>query len=109
MTSQAPRPEPAASSAAPPIWAPTGLSPTPAAGSQLEFHGTRGSVAVDFLCLACQEHVSLPLRRLLSLEMGAHAPGTWSFALTCADWKRPGKGDQTWRCSSRSDTQGPST
>ena len=54
-------------------------------GQPLEFHGTRGSVAVDFLCLDCQEHVSLPLRRLLSLEMGAHAPGTWSFALTCAD------------------------
>ena len=54
-------------------------------GQPLEFHGTRGSVAVDFLCLDCPEHVSLPLRRLLSLEMGAHAPGTWSFALTCAD------------------------
>jgi hypothetical protein len=54
-------------------------------GQPLEFHGTRGSVAVDFFCLDCQEHVSLPLRRLLSLEMGAHVPGTWSFALTCAD------------------------
>ena len=54
-------------------------------GQPLEFHGTRGSVAVDFFCLDCQEHVTLPLRRLLSLEMGAHVPGTWSFALTCAD------------------------
>ena len=41
-------------------------------GQPLEFHGTRGSVAVDFFCLDCQEHVSLPLRRLPSLEMGVH-------------------------------------
>lgn len=56
-------------------------------GQPLEFHGTRGSVAVDFFCLACQEHVSLPLRRLPSLEMGVHAPGAWAprFAIIDAD------------------------
>lgn len=56
-------------------------------GQPLEFHGTRGSVAVDFFCLDCQEHVSLPLRRLPSLEMGVHAPGSWSprFAIAGAD------------------------
>lgn len=47
-------------------------------GQPLEFHGTRGSVSVDFFCLDCQEHASLPLRRLPSLEMGVHAPGVWS-------------------------------
>jgi hypothetical protein len=56
-------------------------------GQPLEFHGTRGSIAVDFFCLDCQEHVSLPLRRLPSLEMGVHAPGSWAprFAIAGAD------------------------
>ena len=38
-------------------------------GQPLEFHGTRGSVAVDFFCLDCQEHVSLPLRRLPGVQV----------------------------------------
>lgn len=56
-------------------------------GQPLEFHGKRGSVAVDFFCLECQEHVSLPLRRLPSLEMGVHAPGDWvpRFAIIDGD------------------------
>lgn len=56
-------------------------------GQPLEYHGTRGSVAVDFVCLDCQEHVSLPLHRLPSLAMGVHAPGAWTprFAIIDAD------------------------
>ena len=55
-------------------------------GQPLEFHGTRGSVSVDFFCLDCQEHVSLPIRRMPSLEMGVHTPGAWSprFAIIYA-------------------------
>jgi hypothetical protein len=56
-------------------------------GQPLEFHGTRGSVAVDFFCLDCREHVSLPLHRLPGLEMGIHEPGAWTprFAIVDAD------------------------
>ena len=53
----------------------------------LEYHGTRGGLMVDFFCPDCQEHVSLPLRRLPSLDMGRPAPGDWAprFALSHAD------------------------
>jgi hypothetical protein len=56
-------------------------------GQPLEYHGTRGSVAVDFVCVECREHVSLPLHRLPSLEMRVHAPGACAprFALIDAD------------------------
>jgi hypothetical protein len=52
----------------------------------LEYHGTRDGLMVDFFCSDCQEHVSLPLRRLPSLDM-SHATGHWAprFALTHAD------------------------
>jgi hypothetical protein len=53
----------------------------------LEYHGTRGGLMVDFFCSDCQEHVSLPLRRLPSLDMDRQAPGLWAprFALTHSD------------------------
>jgi hypothetical protein len=52
----------------------------------LEYHGTRGGLMVDFFCSGCQEHVSLPLRWLPSLDMD-HETGPWAprFALTHAD------------------------
>jgi hypothetical protein len=53
----------------------------------LEYHGTRGGLLVDFFCPDCQEHLSLPLRRLPSLDMNRPAPGGWAprFALSHAD------------------------
>ncbi len=53
----------------------------------LEYHGTRGGLVVDFFCPDCREHVSLPLRRLPSLDMDRPAPGEWAprFALSQAD------------------------
>lgn len=52
----------------------------------LEYHGTRGGLMVDFFCPDCQEHVSLPLRRLPSMDMDRET-GHWAprFALTYAD------------------------
>jgi hypothetical protein len=53
----------------------------------LEYHGTRGGLMVDFFCPDCQAHVSLPLRRLPSLDMDRPAPRGWAprFALSHAD------------------------
>jgi hypothetical protein len=53
----------------------------------LEYQGTRGGLMVDFFCSDCQEHVSLPLRRMPSLDMDRQAPGQWAprFALVHAD------------------------
>jgi hypothetical protein len=52
----------------------------------LEYHGTRGGLVVDFFCPDCQEHVSLPLRRLPSLDMGRPARREWAprFSLSHA-------------------------
>jgi len=53
----------------------------------LEYHGTRDGLIVDFFCAGCQEHISLPLRGMPSLEMNRRTPGRWAprFALAHAD------------------------
>ncbi|HKZ04845.1 MAG TPA: hypothetical protein VJU81_05185 [Methylomirabilota bacterium] len=52
----------------------------------LAYHGTRDGLIVDFFCSDCQEHLSLPLRRLPSLTMD-HETGHWTprFALAHSD------------------------
>ena len=53
----------------------------------LEYHGTRDGLVVDFFCADCQQHISLPLRGMPSLDMNRQTPLRWAprFALAQGD------------------------